>query len=65
MSNFITKAIQHPGAFTAKAKKAGMSVSAYASKVMKAGSRASATTKRQANLAKILRKLNLARTVLD
>lgn len=45
------------GAFTAKAKRAGMSVAAYASKVTKKGSKASATTKRQANLAKTLRKL--------
>lgn len=54
---WIQKAIKHPGAFTAKAKKAGMSVSTYAKKVLKKGSKASATTKRQANLARTLRKM--------
>ena len=57
MANWIQGAIKHPGAFKAKAKKAGMSTSAYASKVTKKGSTASATTKRQANLAKTLSKL--------
>lgn len=55
--NFIKSAIKHPGAFKAKAAKAGMSTSAYASKVTKVGSHASSTTKRQANLAKTLSKL--------
>ena len=55
---WIQKAIKHPGALTKKASSAGMSVSAYANKVTKAGSRASATTKRQANLAKTLRKMH-------
>jgi hypothetical protein len=54
-SQWISGAIRHPGAFTKKAKAAGMSVSAFASKVTKKGSRASTTTKRQANLAKTLR----------
>lgn len=54
---WIQAAIKHPGAFTAKAKKAGMSTSAYASSVTKKGSKASATTKRQARLAKTLAKL--------
>ena len=45
------------GAFTKKAKAAGMSVEAYAAKVTKPGSTASATTKRQANLAKTFRKI--------
>jgi len=40
------------GAFSAKAKKAGMSTSAYASKVLSSGSKASAKTKKQAALAK-------------
>ncbi len=39
------------GAFTAKAKRAGMSVQAYARKVQAKGSKASGTTKRQANFA--------------
>lgn len=55
---WIAGAIEHKGAFTAKAKKAGMSTSAYANKVTKKGSKASATTKRQANLAKTLRKFH-------
>ncbi|MDD5722637.1 MAG: hypothetical protein PHY29_02730 [Syntrophales bacterium] len=54
---WIKKAIKRPGALTKKAKSAGMSVSAYAEKVTKKGSKASARTKRQANLAKTLRKM--------
>ena len=53
---WIQKAIKRPGAFTAKAKKAGMSVSEYASSVLKEGSQASTRTKRQAVLAKTLRR---------
>jgi len=59
--NFIAGAIKHPGAFKAKAKAAGMSTSAYASKVTKKGSKASTQTKRQANLAKTLGKLRRKR----
>jgi hypothetical protein len=55
---WIQKAIKHPGAFTKKAKTAGMSVSEYATKVTKKGSKASSTTKRQANLAKTLKKMS-------
>jgi hypothetical protein len=55
--NWIKGAIKRPGAFTKKAKAAGMSVSAYANKVTKKGSTASTTTKRQANLAKTLSKM--------
>ena len=55
--NWIKGAIKHPGAFGKKAQAAGMSTSAYARKVTKSGSTASATTKRQANLAKTLSKL--------
>ncbi len=58
---WIQGAIKHPGAFTKKAKKAGMSVSAYATKVLKKGSKASAQTKRQAALAKTLRKMHKKR----
>lgn len=54
---WIQKAIKNPGAFSKKAKAAGMSTSAYAAKVTKPGSKASATTKRQANLAKTLSKM--------
>lgn len=55
---WIAGAIKHPGAFTRKAKAAGMSVSGYASKVLKAGSKVSTQTKRQARLAQTLRSLN-------
>lgn len=54
---WIQGAIKNPGAFSRKAKSAGMSTSAYASKVLKKGSTASATTKRQAALAKTLGKM--------
>lgn len=55
--NWIAGAITRPGAFKAKAKKAGMSTSAFATKVTKPGAKASTQTKRQANLAKTLGKL--------
>lgn len=55
--NWIQGAIKRPGAFKAKAKKAGMSTSAYASKVLKKGSTASTRTKKQAALAKTLGKM--------
>ena len=54
---WIQKAIKHPGAFTKKAKAAGMSVSEYASAVLSGKVKASTTTKRQAALAKTLGKL--------
>lgn len=41
------------GSFSRSAKKAGMSTGAYAAKVTKPGSEASAKTKRRANLAKV------------
>ncbi len=44
------------GAFSAKAKRAGMSTTAYANKVTKKGSHASAKTKKQAALAKVFAK---------
>ena len=47
---------QNRGKFTAKAKRAGMSVQAYARKVLKKGSKASAATKKQANFARNARK---------
>lgn len=59
MANWIAKATsKNKGLFTRKAKAAGMSVGAYASKVTKSGSTASTKTKREANLAKTLRKIN-------
>lgn len=54
---WIQRAIKHPGEFTEKAKKAGMSVAEYAEYVTRPGSKASTETKRQAVLAKTLRKL--------
>jgi hypothetical protein len=58
---WIQGAIKRPGAFTAKAKRAGESVQQYARQVTKAGSGASARTKRQANLAKTLGRMRKAR----
>jgi len=55
---WISGAIKHPGSFTRQAKKRGMSVSAYANAVLSGKTRASATTKRRARLAKTLRKLS-------
>jgi hypothetical protein len=56
--NWIKKAIKKPGAFTAQAKKAGMSTSAFREKVLssKKGTYSSTTMKR-ANLAKTLSKM--------
>ena len=50
--DWIKGAVKKPGAFTAKAKIAGMSTAAFADKVTKPGSKASPKTKKQANLAK-------------
>lgn len=58
---WIQKEIKRPGEFTKKAKSVGMSVSEYASKVTKAGSKASSRTKRQGNLAKTLKKMSKGR----
>ena len=55
--NWIEGAVKRPGAFTKKAKAAGMSISAYATKVLKKGSKASTRTKRQATLAKTFKKI--------
>jgi hypothetical protein len=57
MAKWIQKAIKRPGAFSAKAKKAGMSTYAYAKKVLSKNSKASTRTKRQAALALTLAKL--------
>lgn len=58
---WIQKAIKRPGAFTKKAKKAGKSVSGMAAAVTKNPGRYSATTVRQANLAKTLKKIGSKR----
>jgi hypothetical protein len=55
--NWISGAIKRPGALTNKAKGAGKSVSAYTTQVLKPGSKASTTTRKQAALAKTLAKL--------
>ena len=57
MAKWIQKAKLKKGAFTKKANAAGMSVQAYANKVLKKGSKATATTKRQASLAKTFKKM--------
>ena len=54
---WIKGAIKRPGAFKAKATSAGMSTSAFASKVLKKGSKYSTRTKRQASLARTLGKM--------
>ena len=58
---WIKGAIKRPGAFKAKAKRAHMSTSAYAHKVLRKGSRASTRTKRQAALALSLGKMRRRR----
>ena len=60
-ARWIQGAIKRPGAFTKKAKKAGKSVAGCASSVLKKGSKASPRTKRQAALAKTLRKIGRRR----
>ena len=45
-------AVKRPGAFTAKAKEAGMGVQEYARHVLSGKTHASTRTKRQANLAR-------------
>ena len=54
---WIKGAIKRKGAFSAKAKRAHMSTTAYANKVLRKGSKASTRTKRQAALAKTLAKM--------
>ena len=61
MANWIKGAVKRPGAFTAKAKRNGMSVQAYARHVLRKGSKASSRTKRQANLSKTLSKMRKKR----
>jgi len=55
---WIQGAIKHPGAFREKARRAGMTTRQYARHVLRKGSRASATTKRQARLALNLMGMN-------
>ena len=55
--NWIQKANIKKGTFTAKAQKAGHSVTKHAAAVLKPGSKASAKTKKQAVLAKTFAKI--------
>ena len=57
-----SQVIKHPGAFSAKAKKAGMSTGAYAAKVTKPGSSASPQTKKQGGLAKAFATMRRAKS---
>lgn len=54
---WIQKAVKHPGAFTAKAEKTGMTVKQYAAQVTANPDRYDDTTVKQARLAKTLSKL--------
>ena len=59
MSNkWIQEADLKTGAFTAQAKKAGMSVQAFARHVLKKGSKYNETTKRRARLAQTFKKMS-------
>ncbi len=55
---WIKNATKRPGAFKAKAKRAGMTTNAYARHVLRKGSRATTRTKRQASLALTLGKIS-------
>ena len=57
MSKWIQGAIKHPGAFTAKAKKAGMSVAEFAAHVKSNKGEYDSTTVKEAVLAQTLRGL--------
>lgn len=53
--NWIAGAVRHPGAFKKQAAHAGMSTSAFASKVTGDPDEYSSTTVKRANLAKTLK----------
>ncbi len=53
--NWIAGAIKHPGAFTAQAKKRGMTVAQFANTVTSNPGKYDETTVKRANLAKALR----------
>lgn len=55
---WIQGAVKNKGAFTKKAKAAGKTVSQEIKSVLKKGSKASAKTKKQAVLAKTLKKIS-------
>ena len=54
MSDWIKKAIKHPGAFTKKAKAAGLTPAQYQKKVLANPDKFSSTTVKQARLRKTL-----------
>ena len=54
---FISEAIKEPGSFTRQAVAADKSVSAFATQVLRPGSKATSTTKRRAVLAQTLAKI--------
>lgn len=56
--NWIAGVIKYLGVFTAKAKAAGKTVKEMEKSVLKKGSKASSTTKKQAVLTKTLSKFN-------
>lgn len=56
-SNWMSGAVTHPGAFTAKSKAHKLSVPMFASKVMDGKEKADTKTKRQASLAQTFAKL--------
>jgi hypothetical protein len=60
-SKWMQTAVKKPGAFTAQAKRAGMTVGGFAKKVLSKGSKASQTTKRRARLAQTFRRVAKAR----
>jgi len=60
-TKWIAGAIKKKGSFTAAAKRAGETVSGYATKVLKVGSTASTKTKRRASLARTLQGFAAAR----
>ena len=54
---WMAEAVKRPGAFTRKAKAAGMGVQSYARKVLAPGSGATLLTRRQAQYAKTAAKI--------
>lgn len=61
MSDWISGAIKHPGAFTRKARKRGMTASEFGAQVRSNPERYDSTTVRQANLAKTLKSFKRSR----
>ena len=55
---WIRKAVKRPGAFTRKAESRGLTVARFAARVRANPARYDATTRRQANLARTLRRMS-------